>query len=79
MIYAPLYIRAVSATNGFQQLTTEYNNNKLLVLRDFDGWDYTKAGLTLTQVLNLPNRIMGHACVLSMLLQNDTALTQLVF
>lgn len=77
-IYAPIYINAVRSTNGFAKLQQLYENSNLLVLRDHDGWDFTKQNMTLTDVLNFPNRIMGHSCVLAMLLQNDPALNQLI-
>lgn len=77
-IYAPLYAKAVIKTEGFKRLKKAYEESELLVLRDFDGWDYTKKSMTLSEVLNLQNKIMGHACVLAMLLTKDKALKELV-
>lgn len=76
-IYAPLYAEAVQKTKGWQLLRTYYEQYKLIVLRDYDGYDYAAQGKTLTQVLNDPARKMGHAFVLAMLLTNDSALDQL--
>jgi len=76
-IYAPLYAEAVQKTAGWQTLRKIYEGFDLLVLRDYDGWDYTKKNMTLSQVLNFQGKIMGHACVLAMLLQNDPALGEL--
>lgn len=77
VIYAPLYAEAVQKTEGFKHLKDLYETEKRLVLRDWDGHNHDKLGLTLTEVLNNPKRIMGHAFVLKMLLTNDPALGQL--
>jgi hypothetical protein len=76
-IYAPLYAEAVTRTKGWQHLKEIYENEKVLVLRDYDGYEYDKKGMTLSQVLNLPSKKMGHAFVLAMLLTGDFALTEL--
>jgi len=76
-IYAPLYIKAVRDTAGFAHLRQMYETMPELAFRDFDGYDHDKLGLSLTEVLNLPRRKMGHAFVLKMLLTNDPALQQL--
>lgn len=77
VIYAPLYAEAVQKTEGFKKLKGLYQNEKRLILRDWDGHDHDKLGLSLTEVLNNPKRIMGHAFVLKMLLIEDPALGQL--
>jgi hypothetical protein len=76
-IYAPLYAEAVKKTNGWNRLVQAYNTEPLIVLRDFDGYDYGAMNKTLTQVLNDPKRKMGHAFVLAMLLTGDAALNQM--
>ena len=39
-----------------------------LVLWDFDGYDHHELGMDLKEVLNDPERKMGHAFVLAMIL-----------
>jgi|CXWL01.1.fsa_nt_gi hypothetical protein len=75
-IYAPLYAKLVQATDSFQQLKDLVNHSELVVLRDFDGYDHDAMGLSLTEVLNLPTRKMGHSFVLKMLLTGDECLEQ---
>ncbi len=76
-IYAPLYAEAVLKTDGWRKLKEIYENEQTLVLRDYDAYEYDKKGMTLSQVLNLPSKKMGHAFVLAMLLTGDFALTEL--
>lgn len=77
-IYVPLYAQAVQKTESYNKLKFEYYREKgILYLRDWDGWRMEKYGMkNLTEVLNEPNRKMGHAFVLHMLLTNDEALEQ---
>lgn len=75
-IYAPLYAEAVQKTDGWQTLKELYETEELLILRDYDGYDYVKKGMTLTEVLNYYRKKMGHAFILAMLLLNDNALNQ---
>lgn len=77
MIYAPLYRDLVTQTQGYKELKKLVDNEQPIVLRDFDGYDHDKLGMSLTDVLNDPKRKMGHAFVLKMLLTNDTALKDL--
>jgi hypothetical protein len=77
IIYAPLYAQAVEQNGGLAQLRKMADaTQQVIVLRDFDGYDYTNLGVTLTEVLNNPRRKMGHAFVLAMLLADDPALKQ---
>jgi hypothetical protein len=73
-IYAPLYAEAVQKTEGWQKLKRLHQTEKLLILRDWDG--YNRGKDTLTEVLNNPRKKMGHAFVLAMLLTQDPALEQ---
>jgi len=75
-IYAPIYAKAVQKTDGWKKLVELYNEKDIIVLRDYDGYDYTSKGMTLTEVLNNPKKKMGHAFVLAMLLLQDDALNQ---
>ncbi len=77
LIYAPLYIDAVQHTESFRQLKALYDGGVDVVLRDYDGYDHDKLGMSLTDVLNNPRRKLGHAFVLKMFLTNDEALGQL--
>lgn len=70
VIYVPLYATAVQKTAGFQYLKELAKDNDI-ILRDFDGYDETAMGMSLLQVLNYPQKKMGHAFVLKMLLTND--------
>jgi len=36
----------------------------ILAIRDFDGYDHDLLHMSLTEVLNFPNRKMGHAFVI---------------
>ena len=75
-IYVPLYAEAVIKSTAYAILENFYKSNKYIILKDHDGYDYHKDGMSLTDVLNNPNRKMGHAFVLAMLLTNDEALKQ---
>ena len=77
-IYGPLYAEAVKRTEGWTELVRLYNECENLYIRDWDGWLMERHGMaTLTDVLNNPRKIMGHAFVLKMLLENDPALEQM--
>lgn len=67
-VYAPLYAQAVVNTLPYRKLKNYYTQGKEIVLIDYDGYDYLEEGLTLIEVINNPNRKMGHAFVLAMLL-----------
>lgn len=76
-IYVPLYAEAVLKTDAFRRLKEMYEDGQNLALRDWDGYDHRAKGIdTLSEVLNNPNRKMGHAFVLMMLLTNDKALSE---
>lgn len=84
-IYGPLYAEAVQKTKGWKRLKRIFEEPDiepeskylLIVLLDFDAYDHRARGMTLTDVLNDPNRKMGHAFVLNMLLTDDPALKQM--
>ena len=76
-IYAPLYAEAVQKTAGYAKLKELFlSEDKVIILRDFDGYDHIKMGQTLTQVLNNSRKKCGHSFVLVMLLTCDAALKQ---
>lgn len=74
-IYIPLYMKAVLGTGAFRELERLYRIKKLLVLKDFDGYDHASFGKTLEQVVNDPTKKMGHAFVLAMLLTGNLSIT----
>lgn len=76
-IYAPLYAEAVQKTEAWKRLVSLYETESELTLLDYDAHDHRKIGRSLTDVLNSPDRKMGHAFVLAMLLINDPALKQI--
>ena len=68
-IYIPLYAEAVQKTSAFQKLKKIHQENSDLYLWDFDGYNHKTSGLTFDQVIDDPNRKMGHAFVIAMLLE----------
>lgn len=75
-IYAPVYAKAVLDGTGIERLRGLMGQADEIVLRDFDGYDYQKLEMTLTDVLNNPRRKMGHAFVIAALLTNDESMNQ---
>jgi hypothetical protein len=75
-IYVPLYAEAVQKTEGWKRLMELFETKAILVLRDYDGYRHDECMMTLTEVLNCPTKIMGHAFVLKMLLTQNEALEQ---
>jgi len=68
-IYIPLYGNAVKPTETFQRLVDEYQKYGELVLQDFDAYDHRKLGMGWKAVVNNPDRKMGHAFVLALMLE----------
>lgn len=68
-IYLPLYAQAVKKTDAFQKLKELYDAGEDLYLRDFDGYNHRKLGMTYDDVIDDPTRKMGHAFVLGWLLE----------
>lgn len=67
-VYVPLYARAVVKTEAFAQLEELYREKDEITLRDFDGYDYVAQGKSFKEVINDPEKKMGHAFVLAMML-----------
>ncbi|MBA7667387.1 hypothetical protein ES703_75475 [subsurface metagenome] len=67
-IYAPIYAELVRKNNSFATLKQLYLDSAIIVLRDYDAYDHLKLGMTLVDVINNPDKKMGHAFVLSMML-----------
>lgn len=68
-IYVPLYTKAGINTRTFAKLRELHEKESEIWLWDFDGYDHVELGMTLKEVLNDPNRKMGHAFVLAMILE----------
>lgn len=71
-IYAVEYASNIQWTNSYQKLMDTYaeccRTNKELILLDFDAYDHIKLGMSLIDVINNPQKKMGHAFVLIMML-----------
>ena len=69
-IYAKVYAKRVVQTRSYDLLKLLYFTRGEVVLRDYDAYDHIKMGMSLRDVINNPNQIMGHAFVLAMMLEN---------
>ncbi len=67
-IYLPLYQTAVAQTSAYHRLEATYRRNGSITLFDFDGYDHASLNMTLSDVLNCPTRVCGHAFILAMML-----------
>lgn len=68
-IYAAIYAENVTITTSYALLKGLYLECGEITLKDYDAYDHLKMGMSLVNVINNPNRIMGHAFVLAMLLE----------
>ena len=68
-IYIPLYVEAVVKTDAFKKLKELYDSGVDLVLLDFDAYNHRTLKYSWDDVMDDPNRKMGHAFVLAMLLE----------
>ena len=68
-IYAKIYAEHVVKTRSYELLNKLYSVCNEVILRDYDAYDHIKSGMSLVDVINNPDRIMGHAFVLAMLLE----------
>ncbi len=69
-IYIPLYSAAVKEAEAFYRLRAEIESLGEAVLLDFDAYDHRALDMTWEQVINSPDKKMGHAFVLAMLMEN---------
>jgi hypothetical protein len=69
-IYIPLYSDAVQRTYAFKQLKKKHDANEDLYLWDFDGYNHRTLGMSYEEVINDPDKKMGHAFCIAMLLEN---------
>lgn len=70
-IYIPLYRDAVKTTAAFARLTEEYKKRGEIVLIDFDAYNHRLLGMNWHDVINNPDKKMGHAFVLAMMLEGQ--------
>ncbi len=68
-IYATLYAKYVAQTVCYSLLEELYKEHGEVTLKDYDAYDHIKMGISLVEVINNPDRKMGHAFVLAMLLE----------
>ena len=69
-IYATIYAKYVAQTVCYSLLEELYKEHDEVTLKDYDAYDHIKLGMSLINVINNPNRKMGHAFVLAMMLEN---------
>lgn len=70
-IYIPLYRQAAERTQSWKtlrQILADYGD---ITLIDYDGYDYIGLGMIIDDVINEPNRKMGHAHVLALMLEQE--------
>lgn len=68
-IYIPLYAVAVQKTSAFAKLKKMHEEGQDLYLWDFDSYDHKACNMSFEQVITDPNKKMGHAFVIAMLLE----------
>ncbi len=68
LIYAPQYASWVEMTDSFRKLGNLYSAGQDIILLDYDAYDHQALNMTLKDVINNPNKKMGHAFVLIMML-----------
>lgn len=71
-IYIPNYVHLVRQTKSYALLYKWFHEeNRNLVLRDFDGYAYAEQGMTLQDVVHNTQHSMGHAFILAMMLKGE--------
>jgi len=68
-IFIPLYLQAVRRTLEFVYLADLVRGGWKIVLRDFDGYDHKRLGMSYDDVVNCESKTMGHAFVLAMAIE----------
>jgi len=68
VIYARLYAEYVVQTHSFRLLKSIYVARGEVTLKDYDSYDHIALGVSLYDVINNPDRKMGHGFVLAMIL-----------
>lgn len=68
-IYMPAYASAVVKTDAYKRLEEMLDSGIDIALADFDGYDFLGMNMTYKDVVNNPDRIMGHGFVIAMCLK----------
>ena len=70
-IYIPLYAQAVRfyKWDVYEQLRRQHESSGVIAILDFDAYDRFKLGYSWDDVVNDPDRKMGHAFVLGMMIE----------
>lgn len=63
-LYIPAYSQLVTATKSYALLYKWVMEGHNIILRDFDGYDHHKLGMSLIDVVNNTQKSLGHAFVL---------------
>lgn len=69
IIYATEYAKYVIKTASFARLVELYDGYGEVTLKEYDAYDHLAMGMSLNDVINNPNRKMGHGFVLAMMLE----------
>lgn len=67
-IYIPLYRDAVIKSEAWTKLKKLNDEDADIYLKDYDGYNHKKLGMSYDEVINLESKKMGHAFVLAMML-----------
>jgi len=70
-IYIPVYKEVIKPTNAFKQLCELYEKEKRIMLWCYDGYNRKAMGMSIEDVINNPDRSMGHSFVLEMMLLEE--------
>lgn len=72
-IYVPMYENTVRQQEPvlLNNLVTRARQCDELIIQDFDAYDHHGEGMTLDDVLNNPDRKMGHGFVLAMMIEEE--------
>lgn len=74
-IYIPGYATLVAKTGTYRALADRVSRGEKIALVDFDSWNYYGKDMTdpgtMKDAVNNPDRKLGHAYVIKMLLQGD--------
>lgn len=68
-IYIPIYSLAVQKTQAFLKLKEMYSEGQKIYLWDFDGYNHKELGMSYSDVVNNPNKSLGHAFVIAALIE----------
>jgi hypothetical protein len=73
VLYIPVYTQLVLKTKSYAMLYNMVLRGDNIALRDFDGYNHIKMGMTFEQVVMSPKKSMGHAFIIYGLLTGELA------